>query len=1590
NLRRRRMVDLDGSDALEAGSPAAEGVAHMTRSLCGAVERLAEDLYGSECHFLHELIQNAEDAHRRGQTTGLPKPGGGDAGGTLRLSLSPATPAFPAYFLSESDEAGMNAVDVEALCDISASSKRRGGANSALGHKGIGFKSVFVVSNCPHILSGDFVFKFDTAGPLGKLGYITPTWLTNDELDSLPNAALAAWRSGKTVLLLPLQQDALLKPIAKEMRELCGNSRATLLFLKGLRQLELLPTPGELWQISARTMPQTSSTLTSSSTTAVVLIEGAGAEAANQAGAHSYALHHHRVLLSDRSGAAEPRIPQDVNLILAFSLLALPSPAAAEAVVAARMGDAMQFAMAGSMAGQTLDLAVNVAGKLSEEAFGPELLFCGLPVCCVGFGFAVHCSSWDLVASRSDLHRGSLVNAAARDSIAAAFLGACASHEAIAAHALRYVGLPPADAFWQAARDGILAGLQGVACVPTALGHREPAQVFLCGSSGQGNAAFQRLAQLLPAELLLESCGRAFLVGEADASRSRLLRKLGAVDFAAKHLCKALANVDGAWPGGWVSHLWSSTQQASAAGVISVVYAGIGAGVLGIGTGSAPNYEQTASVKEALQVGTLSIFPLARTGSGVCGRLVDGPIFAGFVKDLPQAWQQALVEGGVARILHPALHHSLCPAAFAFLEGVGVAPCSLQALARCVVLWHLELPARLSNAAADWSRDPGFRRALWAGLAVLRELWLQVSAAPTGGPEGALCDLGVPGVTNFRQLRAVLWLPSQGGGPLRQAAQLTCWSYLGCTGGELGIELVARVAEFLGIPAGAEAAALPAQASMEPCPHEFMDDSLRWEAFLVGALGAWLPKPMSPGIAGGGRMPPELALRVGRALDAPGPGAVSAAEPTDSPTGWLWARLLDRATPAALVAYVERLLAGGWRPVDNLWLAECPVRSLSLAAGRGSRPLRLCDLFLRHIFEPLAGAGLVGRYFDCATLTSADPRPGSQPECAEEGSSAAILRHPSSKEAMPAAVVAHRCLQRLGLCCEANVEGLIRALKVLPFSLPGQGQPDLATHARFYAALMRRLALENTSTFGPKDLPQLRGLVFVPGQESYLPAASCAWPRTGDQSEALLLRCAGLVDLSLIYRGVAADVSDARLEQYFVEHLELSRGPKGAQETYDALDRLVAAADEYGQRLRAGEAEDSISLSLSPLATPASGQELLEGAWPTLLAIYRGLAALPPEERQDALLAHCVVVVVPLRCPEGGPPEVSSLVKVAAHHDGAIFRRLTPFEAYWDVSPGLALSPAAEWALSNFFPEELRGLFMDLGVAETLDRDALAQRLQDQQRQSSRGNSNRRPPSRTAGLDLGRGALVNRSGLTVADLLGAAGAALDALGPFRLDGGNDPFRAAASLLASLQAGAPASSLGHMQSAGSNPGSSQPAGIEQPATVARVLRLRPTPARRLVHSGVEAFAMPARRENGSESVAAVALLAAESELARLQLLRSQGAIAPFARLLVKIATEVFKLPLGGSVAITFEPGLPSVEDCGHVSSGPLLFSWAAYVRGPQNPIFWFAEFCHALAHQAVGCGHLGTAHVLAMQALLSSHLPAFVRAFGEPEDGSLDV
>lgn len=104
---------------------------------------LAAGLYDNRTHFIFELLQNAEDAlGRRGDWHGPRK---------VAFDLSPARLTL-SHFGQPFNEA-----DVRSVCDIAESTKNE----ASIGRFGLGFKSVYTVTDLPEIHSGEEDFAIE-------------------------------------------------------------------------------------------------------------------------------------------------------------------------------------------------------------------------------------------------------------------------------------------------------------------------------------------------------------------------------------------------------------------------------------------------------------------------------------------------------------------------------------------------------------------------------------------------------------------------------------------------------------------------------------------------------------------------------------------------------------------------------------------------------------------------------------------------------------------------------------------------------------------------------------------------------------------------------------------------------------------------------------------------------------------------------------------------------------------------------------------------------------------------------------------------------------------------------------------------------------------------------------------------------------------------------------------------------------------------------------------------------------------------------------------------------------------------------------
>ncbi|CAH9142188.1 unnamed protein product [Cuscuta epithymum] len=159
-----------------------------------ALQCLSHELYSQDSHFLLELVQNADDNIYPGNV----EP-------TLTFILQDKG------IVVLNNEQGFSAKNIRALCDVGNSTKK-GLSSGYIGKKGIGFKSVFRVTDAPEIHSNGFSIKFDITK--GQIGFVLPTLIPPCDIDSysrLVDADTDPFTSNcwKTCIVLPFRSSML-------------------------------------------------------------------------------------------------------------------------------------------------------------------------------------------------------------------------------------------------------------------------------------------------------------------------------------------------------------------------------------------------------------------------------------------------------------------------------------------------------------------------------------------------------------------------------------------------------------------------------------------------------------------------------------------------------------------------------------------------------------------------------------------------------------------------------------------------------------------------------------------------------------------------------------------------------------------------------------------------------------------------------------------------------------------------------------------------------------------------------------------------------------------------------------------------------------------------------------------------------------------------------------------------------------------------------------------------------------------------------------------------------------------------------------
>ena len=160
NLNGRRVVEDSVTE--RARHTTAEQV-RITRSFAKAERLLGREYHG---RFLIELLQNAADAWRASKRPGRSR---------LRILIIEG----PALIVANEGEPFPAKVVIESLGHIGVSPKAQG---EAIGHKGIGFKSVLELSLTPELYSGlrsdspELAVRFDPEDALTRIREESPEW----------------------------------------------------------------------------------------------------------------------------------------------------------------------------------------------------------------------------------------------------------------------------------------------------------------------------------------------------------------------------------------------------------------------------------------------------------------------------------------------------------------------------------------------------------------------------------------------------------------------------------------------------------------------------------------------------------------------------------------------------------------------------------------------------------------------------------------------------------------------------------------------------------------------------------------------------------------------------------------------------------------------------------------------------------------------------------------------------------------------------------------------------------------------------------------------------------------------------------------------------------------------------------------------------------------------------------------------------------------------------------------------------------------------------------------------------------------------
>ncbi|KAI3867884.1 hypothetical protein MKX03_008365 [Papaver bracteatum] len=201
----------------------------LTEDLHQAVKNLSAELYAKDVHFLMEIIQNAEDNE---YSDGV-KPSLEFVMTTTDITATGA----PATLLVCNNEKGFSSKNIDSICSIGRSTKKGHRQRGYIGEKGIGFKSVFLITAQPYIFSNGYQIKYsEDPCPQCNVGYIVPQWVEEHPTVAEIQQIYGSERSlPTTVIVLPLKSDKV-HPVKQQLSNMHPE---VLLFLSKIKRLSV-------------------------------------------------------------------------------------------------------------------------------------------------------------------------------------------------------------------------------------------------------------------------------------------------------------------------------------------------------------------------------------------------------------------------------------------------------------------------------------------------------------------------------------------------------------------------------------------------------------------------------------------------------------------------------------------------------------------------------------------------------------------------------------------------------------------------------------------------------------------------------------------------------------------------------------------------------------------------------------------------------------------------------------------------------------------------------------------------------------------------------------------------------------------------------------------------------------------------------------------------------------------------------------------------------------------------------------------------------------------------------------------------------